>query len=191
MSRLRPANRVIIAAALGDAVAAGDAVASECWNRGLPIRRPRRRGSPLALNGRSRQNATSGPNDLNSQIEGDAQSGRRGRNGPSASNTDRRRDISLLFCPENPSPNINGWRRPGLHPPAKGLRCLRPTCRLRRSQKFLPTMNRYSLPLLPQLLLLRLNRSLRFAKRLQCSLTWLRVTTLQALGTANSSACTR
>jgi hypothetical protein len=188
MNRLLPVSPVIIVAGCGDAAAAGDAVGSACPNRSSPVQKQKRCGRLLVW---SVPTARSGPNDLNSQTERDDQSGLRGRNDPSAQNTGRRRDISPSFCPENPSPSINGWHRPGLRPRGKGLRLRLKTGRLRRSRRFSPTMNRSSLLLQLPLLSPRLHHRPRLTKRLRRSITRRRVTTHQALGTANSSACTR
>ena len=122
---------------------------------------------------------------LNSRNEGGDQSAQRGRNGRSVPNTGRRRDISPSFCPENPSQNINGWPRPGPRLRAKGLRLRHLTSPQRPSRRFFPTMSRFLLPQIQR------NRRLRLAQKRRRTFTGSGLRTVQALGTANSSAFTR
>ena len=76
--------------------------ATEAPHEAPRAERPERPNGPNAPNGMI------GPSGRNFPIAVDDPNARRERTGPSAPNTDRRRDISPSFCPESPSPNIEG-----------------------------------------------------------------------------------
>ena len=182
MSRPLPESPATTVAACGDAAAAGGAVASACQNRSSPVRRRKRRERLRGLSAQNVQSVRNGLNGLNSQ---NGRDGRAGRNGPSVPNTGRRRDISPSFCRENQSQNINGWPRPGPRLRARGLRLRHLTSPQRPSRRFFPKMSRFLLPQIQR------NRSLRLAQKRRRTFTGSGLRTVQALGTANSSAFTR